>query len=132
MAEYIERTEEIMLAMNAGARAIENTKRYHCAVYTKDLFSDNSQKIPYLQAAKVLREVSDAPAADVAPVVHGVWVCVNKADPISGYRYSKCRHIVGFDLTPYCPNCGARMDGKDGGDSNEADLRGQRPESVCC
>lgn len=69
MAEYIERTEEIMLSMNAGARAIENTKRYHGAVYTKDLFSDNSQKIPYLQAAKVLRGVSDAPAADVAPVV---------------------------------------------------------------
>ena len=34
MAEYIERTEELMLAMNAGARAIENTKRYHGAVYT--------------------------------------------------------------------------------------------------
>ena len=39
MTEYIERTEELMLAMNAGARAIENTKRYHGAVYTKDLFS---------------------------------------------------------------------------------------------
>ena len=25
MAEHIERTEELMLAMNAGARAIENT-----------------------------------------------------------------------------------------------------------
>lgn len=69
MAEYIERTEELMLAMNAGARAIENTKRYHGAVYTKDVFSDNSQEIPYLLAAKVLREVSDAPPADVAPVV---------------------------------------------------------------
>lgn len=69
MAEYIERTEELMLAMNAGARAIENTKRYHGSVYTKDLFSENSQEIPYLLAAKVLREVSDAPAADVAPVV---------------------------------------------------------------
>lgn len=69
MAEYIERTEELILAMNAGARAIENTKRYHGAVYTKDVFSDNSQEIPYLQAAKVLRETSDAPAADVAPVV---------------------------------------------------------------
>lgn len=21
--------------------------------------------------------------------------------------------IVGFDLTPYCPNCGAKMDGGD-------------------
>lgn len=58
------------------------------------------------------------PAADVAPVVHGVWVCVNKIDPISGYRCSKCRRRVGFDLTPYCPNCGAKMDG---GDNDEAD-----------
>lgn len=58
------------------------------------------------------------PTADVAPVVHGVWACVNKIDPISGYRCSKCRHIVGFDLTPYCPNCGAKMDG---GDNNAAD-----------
>ena len=36
-----------------------------------DVFSESPQEIPYLQAAKVLREVSDAPAADVAPVVHG-------------------------------------------------------------
>ena len=58
------------------------------------------------------------PAADVAPVVHGRWACVNKIDPISGYRCSKCRRIVGFDLTPYCPNCGAKMDG---GDDDAAD-----------
>lgn len=69
MAEYIERTEELMLAMNAGARAIENTMCYHGAIYTKDVFSGSPQEILYLQAAKVLREVSDAPAADVAPVV---------------------------------------------------------------
>lgn len=82
MAEYIERTEELMLAMNAGARAIENTKRYHGAVYTKDVFSESPQEIPYLQAAKVLREASDAPAADVAPVVHGRW--------IEDHDYLKC------------------------------------------
>lgn len=80
MAEYIERTEELMLAMNAGARAIENTKRYHGAVYTKDVFSESPQEIPYLQAAKVLREVSDAPAADVAPVVR-CRDCIN-AEPL--------------------------------------------------
>ena len=55
------------------------------------------------------------PTADVAPVVHGLWAPVNKIDPISGYRCSKCRCIVGFDLTPYCPGCGAKMDG--GGDA---------------
>lgn len=32
MAEYIERTEELVLAMNAGARVIENTRRYHGTV----------------------------------------------------------------------------------------------------
>ena len=77
MAEYIERTEELMLAMNAGARAIENTRRYHGAIYTKDVFLESPQKIPYLQAAKVLREVSDAPAADVAPV---------RWQPVFGYE----------------------------------------------
>lgn len=82
MAEYIERTEELILAMNAGARAIENTKRYHGVVYTKDVFSGNPQEIPYLQAAKVLREVSDAPAADVAPVVH--WVLTDEKLPPEG------------------------------------------------
>lgn len=78
MAEYIERTEELMLAMNAGARAIENTRRYHGAVYTKDVFSESPQEIPYLLAAKVLREVSDTPAADVAPVV---WIPVTERLP---------------------------------------------------
>lgn len=69
MAEYIKRTEELMLAMNAGARAIEHTWRYYGAVYTKDLVADNPQEISYLLAAKALLEASDAPAADVAPVV---------------------------------------------------------------
>lgn len=115
MAEYIERTEELMLAMNAGARAIENTKRYHGAVYTKDVFSESLQEIPYLQAAKVLREVSDAPAADVAPVVYGRWV------HLGGDEW--CCSACGFVITTegswdkptkkYCEDCGAKIDGGD-------------------
>ena len=119
MAEYIERTEEIMLAMNAGARAIENTKRYHGAVYTKDLFSDNSQKIPYLLAAKVLRGVEDAPAADVAPVVHGRWIHSRYEDCSEQFelvKCSQCNHeayamAIYVHGGNYCPNCGAKMDG---------------------
>ena len=108
MAEYIERTEELMLAMNAGARAIENTKHYHGVVYTKDLFSENPKAIPYLQAAKVLREVSDAPAADVAPVVHGRWVFGGDGCVIC----SKCNEEESNDNhRNFCPNCGAKMDG---------------------
>ena len=71
--------------------------------------------IEYAYAAEQL--LDEIPAADVASVVHGVWVRVHKIDPISGYRCSKCRRIVGFELTPYCPNCGAKMDGKDGDDA---------------
>ena len=121
MAEYIERTEELMLAMNAGARAIENTKRYHGAIYNKDLFSDNPQEIPYLLAAKVLREVSDAPAADVAPVVHGQWIIGVDNDDFD-IKCPKCEWTDIFEVAGiaaveriakamhYCPNCGAKMD----------------------
>ena len=119
MAEYIERTEELILAMNAGARAIENTKRYHGAVYTKDVFSDNSQKIPYLRAAKVLREVSDAPTADVAPVVHARWITRSDKGIISmthPYMCSRCWRVE-MDKEPYC-NCGAKMDGSELSDNN--------------
>ncbi|MEE0408407.1 MAG: hypothetical protein UDO37_06430 [Oscillospiraceae bacterium] len=75
--------------------------------------------IEYAYAAEQL--LDEIPAADVAPVVHGRWVCVHKIDPISGYRCSKCRRIVGFDLTPYCPNCGAKMDGGDSDADKEVD-----------
>ena len=40
MAEYIERTEELMLAMNAGARAIENTRRIHPCGLTTNMTDD--------------------------------------------------------------------------------------------
>lgn len=120
MAEYIERTEELMLAMNAGARAIENTKRYHGAVYTNDVFSEASQEIPYLLAAKVLREVSDTPAADVAPVVHGRWEWLGPNRLVTDCMCGTCsackirsKYIVN---TMLCPNCGAKIDGG-GGDA---------------
>ena len=119
MAEYIERTEELMLAMNAGARAIENTKRYHGAVYTKDLFSEISQEIPYLLAAKVLREASDAPVADVAPVVR-CKDCRYWQDNNGGYPNKECRWRE--DETPdaddFC-SCGERKEVIDDGNQQE-------------
>lgn len=125
MSEYIERTEELMLAMNAGARAIENTKRYHGAIYTKDVFSESPQEIPYLQAAKVLREVSDAPAADVLPVVHSYWEEYSCSqymgtDECSEPKWRDGRFYVCHNYkcrrktvikSNYCPNCGAKMEG---------------------
>lgn len=110
MAEYIERTEELVLAMNAGARACEHTWRHHSAVYTKNLLSDNSQEISYLLAAKVLLKVSDAPAADVAPVRHGKWMPFH-AEFAGDIQYCSICEIGFADRTSYCPHCGAVMDG---------------------
>ena len=96
MAEYIER------------------KTYRKRLADLEGWCQDVRKPGLKQALEMFDEI---PAADVAPVVHGGWGCVNKIDPISGYRCSKCRRRVGFDLTPYCPNCGAKMDG---GDSDAA------------
>lgn len=119
MAEYIERTPELILATNAGARAIENTKRFHGAIYTRDVFDPNKAEIAYLQAAKVLRDIEDIPAADVAPVVHGHWIWHEEEFK---YECSACNcwfdynHTFAifdhdFEYSSYCPNCGAKMDG---------------------
>ena len=103
MAEYIERTEEIMLAMNAGARAIENTKHYHGVVYTKDLFSENPQEIPYLLAAKVLREVSDAPAAPVVRCKACEYSCKDETGrTCEGYWYELSEFAVLVEDDDFC------------------------------
>lgn len=58
------------------------------------------------------------PAADVAPVVHGVW------DIMEGTKTRRICSKCGWDVPEYgkfysyCPNCGAKMDG---GDSDAAD-----------
>lgn len=52
------------------------------------------------------REIT--PAADVAPVVHGRWDMNAEGDNI--VYCNQC--AIPQDMpTPYCPHCGARMDG---------------------
>lgn len=65
------------------------------------------------------------PAADVAPVVHGKWIV--RFDGPYKRRRCYCSHcgkhngvggIAKNQEKPYCPNCGAKMDG---GDNDAAD-----------
>ena len=55
-------------------------------------------------------EIEDAPAADVAPVVHGRWIPFH-SDVAGDIQYcSACE--IGFGAKmDYCPHCGAKMDG---------------------
>ena len=71
-------------------------------------------------SAKNLQSISDMPAADVAPVVHGHWIEQEDGNLDTYYTCSSCKED--FDLiagTPcenlynYCPSCGAKMDEKE-------------------
>lgn len=55
----------------------------------------------------VIEFVENLPAADVAPVRHGRWWDVGSLS----CRCSECGCKSGSE-TPYCPHCGARMDGE--------------------
>lgn len=92
MAEYIQRSYIRKMAMLEMA-------------YTMETETD---------AAVVLRMIEDAPAADVAPVVHGRWI--EKSAPARkiyfershcGAQENKHTAIKGC----YCWRCGAKMDG---------------------
>lgn len=67
---------------------------------------DKAHKGPPGGARKLIAE---APAADVAPVVHGRWVCMEAE--IGYFACSECDHRILRAKCNYCPNCGARMDG---------------------
>lgn len=63
----------------------------------------------YLVHAKIQRLLHDAPAADVAPVVHGRWID-NGIPESTLCGCSACGFTCGAYTFSYCPNCGARMD----------------------
>lgn len=72
---------------------------------------------------KVLKMINAYPAADVQEVKHGKWI---EPVPGDGFPYcSNCKNIaldrgpflnpklMDWHLAPYCPHCGAKMDGKE-------------------
>lgn len=59
--------------------------------------------------------IKSIPAADVAPVRHGRWIPSDYTGDCC-YTCSECgfeRDAYLLDVGNYCPNCGARMDGKE-------------------
>ena len=53
--------------------------------------------------------------ADVVEVIHGEWITPKSRDADDWKECSRCGYCfdvsVGHKPTPYCPNCGAKMDG---------------------
>lgn len=74
-------------------------------------------KSPYLFniTQRIFDIISEIPAADVAPVVHGRWSDAGfgelpKHAPY-GWACSVCGGISFNNEYIYCPNCGAKMEG---------------------
>ena len=99
MAEYIERE-----ALLKNARSVLEFRKQH-NMDAKEIYS-------------VISWLKWVPAADVAPVVHGRWIKNEKASENhveAIYVCSACQNWEAWgetEKTNYCPNCGARMDGK--------------------
>ena len=67
----------------------------------------------YVVGQTLKRYVKRVPTADVAPVRHAKWEVVVGSDGKEHMVCTGCRKQQ--DLTgvfSYCPNCGAKMDGK--------------------
>jgi hypothetical protein len=93
MADYVNREDILSELHNAGG----------CDA-PPDTWADGYDKAIDLAYSIVEK----TPSADVAPVQHGQWI-------EDDYGYSRCS-ACGWEwddrefVTPYCPNCGAKMD----------------------
>ena len=104
MAEYIKREATIKAI-------VDSRNRYYNSASNQYLVG----RCDGLDIAAGLLRV--APAADVAPVVHGRWSDAGfgelpKHAPY-GWACSVCGGISFNNEYIYCPNCGAKMDGGD-------------------
>ena len=59
-------------------------------------------------AIEVLGMIYEMPAADVAPVRHGRWLCVD-TDTEQFFLCNRCKKKEYWESN-YCPNCGCKMD----------------------
>ena len=100
MAEYIER--------KAFLHDIEERYCLPCKEAGKD---HNGCKCRACWVDDMRGDVNDAPAADVAPVVHGRWLCVD-TDTEQFFLCNRCKKKEYWESN-YCPNCGCLMDGGD-------------------
>lgn len=96
--EYIERNEVIERIRRVYCLDCESMKRYGDACCDSCGIGD------------ALNIIDDQPAADVVEVKQGEWI----ASYEEFCECSLCKYPVyaAWNKTNFCPNCGAKMDGK--------------------
>lgn len=70
----------------------------------------NDSTCPIHIATAIQQYIEEEPTADVAPVVHAKWE-TGYYDELGNYVWpcSNCKR-ESEELSPYCNNCGAKMD----------------------
>lgn len=108
----------IWMAEYIGRERLRESLKCHYHPTDQEYESDRQWAVGYNSGLdRALHSLHYAPAADVAPVVHGRWEIEIDHDEFWGdmdyYRCSLCGKLELRDKqTPYCPRCGARMDGE--------------------
>ena len=87
-------------------------------------YADNKAYCGHIELAngilKAVGRIDEAPTVDAVEVVHGRWIPLEYDGYADGnpvwdlWECSECQGEHSGDedtLTPYCPNCGAKMDG---------------------
>ena len=86
--------------------------------YCNDVYSDEPCEP---SDCEHMRIIDSQPTIDAVEVVHGRWIPLEYDGYADGnpvwdlWECSECREEHSGDedtLTPYCPNCGAKMDGE--------------------
>lgn len=79
--------------------------------YRRDCEEENDERAAQI-FEDCVSELMDLPAADVAEVRHGRWRDISWEPSGLNWKCSLCTKRV-LQKSPYCPNCGARMDEED-------------------
>ena len=104
--------QELVNAMTECIEREATIKRIE-EVYCVGCNSYNGVRCRACSTGDAIDIIEDAPAADVAPVVHGQWENGNPICPVcGGDKFKDLDADIWCDWKPdYCPNCGAKMDG---------------------
>lgn len=106
MAEYIKLEDAIAI--------IEEKQKELCPLgrYGRN-YVYGSDREKYDAWDEIIDALENIPSADVVPVVHGRWTNGDPICPVCGEdKFKDLDADIWCDwLPPFCPNCGAKMDG---------------------
>lgn len=57
------------------------------------------------------RKINQIPTIEAEPVKHGRWIPTDRLGGMDWYCCNACSQYNATYRSPFCPNCGARMDG---------------------